>query len=290
MRVGNVHEPKTPKVPTFGKRSKLYQLLSISYYLTKYHKVGKEVSISMYKLDIHKSVKGFYNIIQSHLHFKTKKRKDKYKWLVNDKKLENNLSRARSAIFNICSYNDFGYFYTQTIDSIYDRTNVKWLISKINGIIRDLRKRDKSLNLYYLVVPEHHKDGKSFHVHGFLSKDFERYIYINDNGFGSVSFLDKIGYNSVEKINNYEGAIRYATKYITKDLLCSAEKGERVFYCSQKLIRSNLINSLVLEQIAPIHFDYKSEYVFKTSVNESKYYNMITSLDSSKIMFYDNNC
>lgn len=244
----------------------------------------------MYKLDIHKTIKGFYNIIQTNLRFKGKKRKDKYKWLVYDKKLQNNVSRARTMIFNICSYNDFGFFYTQTINPMYNRSDIKWFISKLNAIIRDMRKKDKSLNLYYIVVPEKHQDGKCFHLHGFLSNDFRSYIYENENGYFSVRFLDKIGFNSVDPIKNYEGAIRYATKYITKDLLLSIDKGDRIFYCSQGLLRSNVINSLVLDQIAPIHFDYKNEYVFKTSVNKHKYYNLITNLDSLDNVYYYNNC
>lgn len=226
----------------------------------------------MFRVDIHKTIHGTYNIIQTHLRFKRFKNKaEKWSWNTYDEKLDNNVSRAKTQIYNILSFNEFYFFYTQTISSIYNRSDLNTLVRKISDITREIRKKDKDLKFYYLYIPEYHLDGCSWHIHGFLSKDYIKYMYLNKNGFYSLSCFNDIGWNSVSKINNYAACCKYAVKYATKDLLKSRGKGERLFYCSQNLIRRNLIKCCTTSQIAPIHFKYKNEYVFKTDCTEKEY-------------------
>lgn len=240
----------------------------------------------MFNVRIHKTVYNTYNIVETALRFTSKKRKDKFSWLFNEKKLENNISRAKSNIFNIVSYNKFEFFYTQTISSLYARSDLKRLISKFNEITRNLRKKFPEEDFYYLVIPEYHSDKQNWHLHGFLSKGYGLDSYVNDNGFLSVSCLDKIGWNSISPIKNYQACSKYITKYITKESALDITKGDRLFYCSQKLNRSCIVNDLVMTQIAPIHFDFKNEYVFKTSLTENKYYNFITNIDNIERLNY----
>lgn len=242
----------------------------------------------MFRLRIHKTVYGKYNFIETSLKFKNRKRLDRFRWLVNDRKLDNNITRAKSNVFNIVSYNKFKYFYTQTISSIYARTDLKRLIKKFNEITRYLRKLYPDLQFYYVVIPEYHDDKQNWHLHGFLSEGYGVTSYINQNGFLSMSAFDKIGFNSISEIRSYEACSKYITKYITKTSAIDISKGEKLFYCSQKLLRENCLEDYVFSQIAPIHFDFKNEYVFKTCVGEKEYYKFVTNIDNiERLHYYD---
>lgn len=124
---------------------------------------------------------------------------------------------------------------------------------------------------------------------GFLSKDFEVDNYINNNGYLSSHMFDKIGWNSFSKIRNYKACLIYSLEYINKNTALDIPKGQHLYYCSRGLKRDNLICDYTLSQIAPIHYDFKSEFVFKTDINESQYYNFVTRLDNLKHIIYDYN-
>lgn len=81
-------------------------------------------------------------------------------------KLLNNITRARSKILDYAYNNDFSYFITATISPKYDRSDLNRFIRNINQTFRDLRKKYNG-DLFYLIIPEHHKDLKSWHIHRF---------------------------------------------------------------------------------------------------------------------------
>lgn len=243
----------------------------------------------MFTLRIMKTIDNKYNVVQGHLYLKSKYKYKIKTFRENAHKLNNNITRAKSNIFNIVSYNKFTYFFTQTISTNYSRKDFKHIIKKINNIVRNLRKTYKDESFYYVLIPEKHKDKENFHFHGFLSSGFGASSYVNDNGFLSLKCFDCIGFNSITEIKNYTACSKYITKYITKDLILNLNKGDRAYYCSQGLLRENLVNDLVITQIAPIHFDFKNEFVFKSLIDEKQYYNLIKNLDSiSHINYYNN--
>ena len=237
-------------------------------------------------LKIHKTKYNTYCLSETYINDKVNRSKlNTFKHY--SEKLDNSISRARTNIFNIVKFNKFEYFFTQTINSNYDRTDLKLLISNINDVVRNLRKLYPEKSFYYLVIPEYHSDNKTFHVHGFLSKDFIVDSYINVHGFLELKHFDKIGWNSISKIRSYEACLKYSGAYITKDLCKQRKVGEKLFYCSQGLKRSNLVYECDLPCIAPIHYDFKNEFVFKTEINEDKYYNLVTKLDNLAVIHYD---
>lgn len=242
----------------------------------------------MYKLKISKTVNHNFNVMQTHLKFKKSLHLHKSLWNVYDNKLNNNITRAKSNIFNITQYNHFYYFFTQTISSVYDRKDVKSLVDKLNLVTRQLRVKHKDSQFYYLLIPEFHKDGKSIHLHGFLSDGFRHEAYKNKNGYLSLKCFDKLGFNSVSLIKKYDACCKYITKYITKDNFKNFSKGDRLFYCSQNLKRDNVVESGVITQIAPLHYSFKNEYVFKSTINESQYIKLISSINSSdgRVTYY----
>lgn len=242
-----------------------------------------------YRLKIQKSVDYKYLLCNTVLRFKTNKRKNKFDWLTYDNKLDNSISRAKSNIFNIATFNKFEYFFTQTINNNYDRSDLNKLVQNFSQITRNLRKTYHD-NFYYLIIPELHSDGKNWHLHGFLSLAYGLDSYINKNGFISIFSLDKIGYNSITKIKNYNACVKYMTEYITKDLAKNRKKGDRLYYCSKGLKRENVVNDLVISQLAPIHFDFKCEHCFKSTITQNQYFKLINDLDNeTRLHFYNYN-
>lgn len=238
-----------------------------------------------YQYKIQKTINDDVLITSSHL-FEKKPRLSKTLFTHYDKKLDNSVSRARTNIFNVVRFNKFYYFFTQTISSKFDRTDLKLLISKISEITRNLRRKFPDNEFYYCVIPEYHLDGKSWHVHGFLSQAYELDSYTNNNGFLSLHHFDALGWNSVSVIRNYEACLKYSGAYITKDLAKNRNVGERLFYCSTGLNRDCTILKLQSYEIAPIHFDFKNEYCFKTTISLQEYYDFISRIDNDKRFQY----
>ena len=88
---------------------------------------------------------------------------------VNDEKLDNNLQRSRSTIFELAFCNSWDYFFTGTLDkNKCSRDDLTKFRSKFNDLIYRLSKK-YTCNIKYLLIPELHSDGKSWHFHGFVS-------------------------------------------------------------------------------------------------------------------------
>ena len=218
-------------------------------------------------LKIQKNIYNNYMFCETPLRFKSSYRLKDFKHY--DSKLDNSISRARSNIFNIAMFNKFDYFYTQTISSKFNRKDLLKFISKFRRTIKYMRSLCND-NYKYLIVPEFHLDGECYHLHGFIDKSFEKFFFINKNGFTDIKYLCNLGFVSVQPIKNYEACIKYFTKYITKDLCKSRNKGEHIYYCSRGLKRENVIFKGESDFIFPIHYFYKSNFVFKSTCNQTK--------------------
>lgn len=101
-------------------------------------------------------------------------------------------------------------------------------------------------------------------------------MYYNDNGFLSLSSFDSLGFTSISKVKNYEACSKYILKYINKDM-CEAFKGQHLYFCSRGLKRSTIACQFYSNDIQPISFDFRSEFVSKKELN---YYNLITYIDT----------
>lgn len=226
------------------------------------------------------------SVVSSPLKFKSKKRLSRFKWNNYSYKLKNNLSRSKTQCFNIGLNNDFRFFFTQTIDSKFNRTDLDYIISSFRNKIKQLRNVFPSLNFYYLIIPELHTDNKSWHLHGLLSPDFVVVSNKNVNGYIELDILKDLGYNSISYIKNSTACCKYILKYITKNTFNILKKGQHLYYCSKGLKRSNIINKLVFNYIPPLHFTFKNEFCFKTTISKEKYYKFITNLDNQNRVFY----
>lgn len=173
--------------------------------------------------------------------------------MVNDEKLENNIVRARSSIFELANCNEWEYYLTGTLDgSKYDREDLEKYHKDFTQFVRDMRKKYGN-NIQYLVVPELHSDGKTWHMHGFvrdIPKTALRQFKIGDkmgkklaekvkNGeviYDWLDYHDKFGFCDLEPIKNHEAVSKYVTKYINKNLASSVkELNAHMYYHSRGL-------------------------------------------------------
>ena len=76
----------------------------------------------------------------------------------NDGKLANNLSRARTRIFEYAICNKFEYFVTLTLNHKRDRYDLGNYIKDLGQMIRNYR-RLYDVNIQYLLIPEQHVHG-----------------------------------------------------------------------------------------------------------------------------------
>ena len=88
---------------------------------------------------------------------------------VNDEKLDSNISRARSRVYEYAMCNPWQHFVTLTLNKKkYDRTDLGKFNRDLGQWLRDYQKK-YGIRIKYLLIPELHKDGQNWHMHGFLS-------------------------------------------------------------------------------------------------------------------------
>jgi hypothetical protein len=178
---------------------------------------------------------------------------------VNDIKLESNISRSRTNVFEYAICNDFEYFITLTLDKKkYNRYDLDNYIKDLGQFIRDARKKHNT-DIQYLLIPEPHKDG-AWHMHGLIRglpvEDLKQFKssdrlpknmnkMINDGRllYNWISYSKKFGFVSVERIKNTIYVSKYITKYITKDmdLIQLERKNKKSYYCSRGLKKAEII-------------------------------------------------
>ena len=187
---------------------------------------------------------------------------------VNDEKLDNNLSRAKNKIFDYAYCNEWDYFITLTIDkSKYDRTDLQKYYKDFSKWINN---KNRSANIQYILVPELHSDNVSWHMHGLIKGIPPNELSYNDNGFFDwLSYSNKFGFCSIDKIRSRERVSSYITKYVSKSLRdCIKSIGAHLYYCSKGLKLPQIIDEgLTTAMVSP---DYKNDYV------DVKYYSDIS--------------
>lgn len=132
---------------------------------------------------------------------------------------ERSIRRAKRKIFDIAALNDFHYFVTFTLNQKkIDRQSSEELAHKLKIFLGNKVRRN---DMRYLIVPEYHKDGKSIHLHGLVSGNFQlldsglrakdgRIVYnVGDWTYGFSTCLELNG--------DREAVARYIAKYVTKD-------------------------------------------------------------------------
>lgn len=224
----------------------------------------------------------------------------------NEKRLANNISRARSRIFELAYCNEFNYFctFTQSADLRVDRFDLSAFIKDLGQFIRNINRTRLSNPIKYLLIPEPHLNSQkkenrgAWHMHGLLmgltaddlrefsTKDkiplkLKNRIKNGEKIYNWEQYSRKFGYFTCTPINSKEGCSKYLTKYITKDLSLSAiESGHHLFYASQGLKGRETVSKKLSANIdkCPVNeWDYENDYV------KVKWLDLKSDLSDSKI-------
>ena len=183
---------------------------------------------------------------------------------VNDFKLDNNIIRAKSTVFQYADCNPWDYFVTLTFDKgKTDRTNIELLHKQLTKYISNFNARH-NCNIKYLLIPELHQDGKNWHFHGLIHGLDTAYLHklqIGDKMSkyqadcvrkGKIIYIwqnyeKKFGFCHFEPIQNQNAVSKYITKYFTKDLAKSiTQLNAHLYYHSRGLKKNEKIKDGIL--------------------------------------------
>lgn len=204
---------------------------------------------------------------------------------VNDSKLSNNVTRARTRVFDLAICNDFEYFITLTINKEkLDRYELKEYIKKLGQFIRNYR-RDYEADIQYLLIPEKHKDG-AWHMHGLIKGIPKDHLHINENGYLDwENYKKRFGWCSIDKIKNKEAISKYITKYVRKSFDTDrgiTEKESKLYYSSRGLKRPQKKKEGTLNgyQLNKIPFKYENDYVRTGFLTGQEYKKVLSIIDN----------
>lgn len=187
---------------------------------------------------------------------------------VNESKLTDNISRTKQKIFELAFCNPWQFFFTGTLDEKkYDRADLEKFHKDFTLFIRNYN-RNHGCNIKFLVVPELHKDGKSWHLHGFLmglpleelvqfkigdrmGKAIAEKVSKGDIVYNWLAYQKKFGFCDLEPIRNHEAVAKYVTKYINKELATSVTALNAHQYYRSKGLE-------VAKEIKKGHIDWRS--------------------------------
>lgn len=197
-----------------------------------------------------------------------------------DEKLDASLSRARRVVLELALCNKWKYFCTFTIaEGNYDREDLVTWHKSFSQWLRDQRKKYPGISFDFVLVPELHSDGKSWHMHGLFSDispvlvSFQELLNRGENvpvklaqgGFLNwPAYQSKFGFCSFGVIRNHVAAGFYITKYISKSLQDSAlGVGLHLYYPSRGLNRALLHGDIYgrnsyLDKFLCNHYDFCS--------------------------------
>ena len=160
--------------------------------------------------------------------------------------LEESQRRAKTKVCDIALCNQFTHFFTWTLDpALIDRYDAQAIYKKLRAFLSNVSQRK---GFSYVVIPEYHKQKEgeakpAIHMHGLCSlgtvKISRAYAPdgtpIQDGNGRDVYNMDdwKLGFSTcVELDGDYEKAVSYVTKYITK----SEEKIFGKWYLSSRAL------------------------------------------------------
>lgn len=163
----------------------------------------------------------------------------------NGGKLSNNVVRARTAVQEIALSNDWDYFVTLTLSpEKYDRADLKKWQHDLHEFLHSYnRRKSEDEKVRYLLVPELHSDGISWHMHGLIKGIRKSDLVKNKNGYLDWSaYSDRFGYMSLGEIKDKNRVASYILKYIRKDFDKSiTDLGAHLYYCSKGLKRAEVL-------------------------------------------------
>lgn len=151
-------------------------------------------------------------------------------------------ARTKNSIYYLARSNVWDWFVTLTLNPAkIDRYDYAVCSKRVRQWFNNLRKR-KAPGLYYLIVPERHKDG-AWHFHGLLGGcaglTFVDSGVKDDKGNQVFNFEDfKLGWTTATRVNDSARASSYICKYISKEL-CMETAGRQRYWVSNNVQRAD---------------------------------------------------
>lgn len=195
----------------------------------------------------------------------------------NDCKITENIIRSKSKIFELAFCNSWDWFFTGTINpNKQDRTDLNLFHKQLTQWLRNYN-RIYNLDIKFLFVPERHKDGKSWHIHGFIyglpvehlnqfklgdsmGKGLADKVLNGDIVYNWKAYFDRFGFCDLEPIKNHEAISKYVTKYINKELENSVtELNMHTYYHSRGLKFADTIKKGTMNWTGIVP-TYKNDY------------------------------
>jgi hypothetical protein len=228
--------------------------------------IGVSFDNKLYKSD-YVSVKKYNNEMYKLTYFKTPVRQNGFDIKqervtgVNTQKLDNNISRAKSRVFEYALCNEFEYFVTLTINkNKYDRNDLKTYYNDFRVFLKNYSRNHKT-KVEYVFIPEKHKDG-AWHMHGLIKGIPKKHLMLNEHGYLDwFHYRDRFGYISLDPIRSQEDISKYITKYINKELSRTIEGlNQHMYYASKGLNTAVEIKKGTLWSDS-IPYDFENDYV-----------------------------
>jgi hypothetical protein len=191
-------------------------------------------------------------------------------------KMAQAVSRARSKVYEYAICNDWRYFITLTLNRAnFHRDNLDQYHKALTYLIKRLNAHREN-KITFLLVPELHKDKKSWHIHGLINGLTPHDLCINQHGYLDwPEYSSRFGYCSLSPIKSHEAVSKYILKYIGKGFN-ERKVGEHLYYCSRGLRKAELVGVGHLE-IVPSKWDYENEHVSVLWVENNKAEQYITN-------------
>ena len=149
------------------------------------------------------------------------------------------LNRSKQNLIGICRANRWDYFITFTFNPrLVDSTNYEEVCVKAGNFMHNLQKRHCP-DLKYVLVPELHKEGGKYHLHGLISDCAGlrmRVSGLEKNGHIIYNIPSwKYGWNTATAVEHTGKVSNYIAKYITKDTE-GLLHGKRRYWCSHNTV------------------------------------------------------
>lgn len=176
------------------------------------------------------------------------------------------VNRSKRKIYEYARCAHWDWFVTFTFSP--EKVN-RYNFEECSRVIRKWlnNQRRNAPNLYYLLVPEMHKDG-AWHFHGLLANT------------GNIKFIDSgiiqkghkiynmskwsLGFTTATAVDNIYKVSTYIGKYITKEL-CEATSGKQRYYVSQNLPKPTE-STFLIDGVRELTDDELSQY---NNINEN---------------------
>ena len=218
--------------------------------------------------------------------------KKREKGTANEKKLDNNICRTRTTIYDIVASNVWEYFVTLTIDGTkYNREDLHTYEKDLQKMITNYNSYHKT-QIRFLFIPEFHSDGKSYHLHGVMSGlpenclvPFTTDMYLPERLLDKLKsgkmvycwkqYQERFGHCLIEPVENPDAVSAYMTKYITEDLASTVQElNAHAYFCSRGLNRSKIVHKGTLAHVPCADFenDFVAIKTFKTREEAEHYF------------------